>query len=71
MLGSATEWIRGWGAPARFAARLNRSMVRFETRRAPGCGQKITVLPPAIIEIALLMMVSLGLVTGVMTAIGP
>jgi len=46
-------------------------MVRLDTRRALGCGQKITVLPPAIIEMPLLMMVSLGLVTGVIVAIGP
>ena len=50
---------------------MMRSIVKFETRRALGCGQKIAVLPPAIIEMPLLMIVSLGFVTGVMTAISP
>ena len=61
----------GNGAPARRAARLITSIVRIETLRADGCGQKTAVLPPAIIERPLLMMVSLGFVTGVITAITP
>ena len=48
-----------------------RSMVRLETLRALGWGQTTTVLPPAIIEMPLLITVSLGFVTGVITAIGP
>ena len=48
-----------------------RSMVRFETRRAFGCGQNTGTFPPAIIEMPLLMMVSLGFVTGVITAMTP
>ena len=71
MLGSATEWSSGAGAPARRAARFIRSTVRIETLRAFGCGHSTIVLPPETIEIPLLITVSLGLVTGVITEITP
>jgi len=45
--------------------------VNVEMRRALGCGQKTAVLPPAIIPMPLLMIVSDGLVTGVSTPITP
>src|SRR5262245_31030940 len=48
-----------------------RSIVSDDTRRAFGCGQNTQVLPPAIIEMPLLMIVSLGFVTGVITAMTP
>ena len=70
-VGSATEWNSGSAAPALRAARFIRSIVSEETRRAPGWGQNTHVFPPATIEMPLLMMVSLGFVTGVITAITP
>ena len=70
-VGCSTECSSGSCEPARRAARLMRSTARFETLRALGCGQKTAVLPPAIIESPLLITVSLGLVTGVITAITP
>ena len=70
-VGCSTEWRSGSGAPAFFAARFMRSTVRLETLRALGWGQRTTVFPPAIMEMPLLITVSVGFVTGVITAIGP
>jgi len=70
-VGCATVKNSGVRAPARFAARFMRSMHRIEALRAFGCGQSTMTLPPEIIEMPLLMIVSVGFVTGVMTAITP
>ena len=45
--------------------------MKIETLRALGCGQKTAVLPAAIMPMPLLMIVSDGLVTGVITPITP
>ncbi len=66
-----TEWSSGARRPGARARRgsSGRSSGSRPCARS-GAGTARTVLPPAIIEMPLLMMVSLGLVTGVITAIG-
>ncbi len=64
MVGSATEVMKFAGPPAPTIARWTMRTVAFDTRRADGWALKTTALPAEMIEIALLMTVAAGLVTG-------
>ena len=59
------------GPPAAMIARLTRRTAALDVRRADGCGLNTTALPADTIEIALLMIVAAGLVTGVIAPTTP
>ena len=71
MDGSSTMVIRFAGAPPSISALFNILTRSWETFFALGCGLNTTVFPPAIIEIELQMMVSVGFVVGVIAPITP
>ena len=71
MDGSATVTIRFGGAPAATRARLSSRISQWLMFVARGCGLNTTALPAASMPMALLMMVSVGLVVGVIAPITP
>src|SRR5664280_3318847 len=68
IVGVGTAVTRFGGPPAPTIARLMRRIVSAEQRRAPGCALKMTALPAETMLIVLLMIVAVGLVTGVIAA---
>ena len=70
-VGSFTVVISVAGPPACAIASLRMRIASCEARFAAGCGLKTTALPAAIILIALLMTVEVGLVEGVIEPITP
>ena len=66
MVGSAIEHKRFSGPPAPTIASLSRCTSHAHTRHADGWVLNTTALPPASMPMPLLMMVSVGLVVGVM-----
>ena len=71
MVGSAMQATRSCGPPLAMIASLIQVMTVREIPFAPGWTLNTTELPPAIMLIALLMMVSVGLVDGVMESSVP
>src|SRR5437773_5490235 len=71
MLGSATVVTMLRGPPAATTASLISVTARCDTPLAAGFGANTTVLPAAIMLMALLMTVAAGLVEGVTDAITP
>ncbi len=71
IVGSTVAVTRFGGPPAPTIARLIRRIVSAEQRRAPGCALNTTALPAETMLIVLLMIVEVGLVTGVMAATTP
>ncbi|MNO82208.1 hypothetical protein D3C76_734720 [compost metagenome] len=69
--GSLTVTIKFFGAPASSNALFNIVINLIETFLALGCGLKTTVFPPAIIDIELQIIVSVGFVVGVIEPITP
>ena len=66
MVGTATPVTRSGGPPAPTMARLMSRMASAEQALADGCALKTTALPAETMLMVLLMMVEVGLVTGVM-----
>ena len=71
MVGSRVMVMRFAGPPASMMAVFSACRQSADTRFARGCTLNTTVLPPAIMLMVLLMMVSVGLVVGVMEQITP
>ena len=70
-MGSATVHSTLAGPPARWMASLRMATVRALTLRAAGWALNTTAFPAAIMPMELLMIVSVGLVPGVMEPITP
>ena len=69
--GSRTIVTKLLGAPAASNALLIICTKMVDTFLALGCGLNTTVLPPTIMEMELLIIVSVGFVVGVMAPITP